>query len=458
VGKNKGATRTRKLERKNTFITEKDLKIKSSGPVRSLNVVKRAALNKNAPPMRAALVGGKPTVFFKAHDAEHAASQNAVASTRMARFLGMEKVIAHNAFANVKDTIGAVSGAVPGVPLYSEEKNKEVKFPWEAGLKKADIPDWLRAGQREERNGKYYEVSKKKYQWVDFSDPKIQKGMSDLQLFDAITGQVDRHAGNIYVDPTTGEVSGIDDDKSFGQGMAADDLAKTDIPGRFYRGLPPLVDEATAERLLDPELVDPTKLPEILARRDVDTLPLTDKQIAEAVRRFDRVKQYLRDLQKAGALVGQNGTSWGDETYQQALANPSHSYLGFQADMLEQVRQAAVNDPELEIVGAPRAPAPPPVPVGLNLAQILQGQQAPPQNVPPVTINQPQPTVVLPPAQGGPVTPPAQNVVQAAQSRLDATRPRLWIGAVPKRRGASDLDAADADTTSSEEADNSTSE
>src|SRR4051794_17611467 len=291
--------------------------------------------------MRAARISGKPTVFFKAHDKEHAASQNAVASTRLARFLGMEDVIAHNAFANVKDTIGAVSGAVPGVPLYSEEKNKEVKFPYEAGLKKADIPDWLRAGQRDERNGKFYEVSKQIYQWVDFKDPEIQRGMSDLQLFDAITGQVDRHAGNIYVDPQTGQVSGIDDDKSFGQGMKAADLEQTDVPGRFYRGLPPLVDLDTAERILDVDLVDPTKLPEILAQRDVDTVPLTDNQIAEAVRRFDRVKQYLRDLQKRGALVGQNGTAWGDETYRQALANPSHSYLGFQADTLEKVRLEA---------------------------------------------------------------------------------------------------------------------
>ena len=52
--------------------------------------------------------------------------------------------------------------------------------------------------------------------------PRIQKGLSDLQLFDAISGQVDRHAGNIYVDPETGTVTGIDDDRAFGQGQKPD--------------------------------------------------------------------------------------------------------------------------------------------------------------------------------------------------------------------------------------------
>ena len=38
----------------------------------------------------------------------------------------------------------------------------------------------------------------------------------DLQLIDALTGQVDRHGGNIFVDPKTGKVTGIDNDAAFG--------------------------------------------------------------------------------------------------------------------------------------------------------------------------------------------------------------------------------------------------
>ena len=447
MGKNKGTTKKKKLTRRATFVRGKHLEVdKTGGPARSLNAVKRAALNADAPPMRAALVDDKPTVFFKPHDADDGASQYAVASTRLARFLKMDEVIAHNAFGKVHNVRGAVSGAVPGSPLFSVERNKEVHRPPE--YSKAETPNWVRDKQLDERDGKFYDVSKKIYQWVDFTDPRIQKGMSDLQLFDAITGQVDRHAGNIFVDPNTGEVSGIDDDKSFGNGMAVNRQADVSFFGGYYRGLPPLVDEDTAQRILD---ADPTQLPEILSAADTDSVPLSDKDIADAVRRFEGVRQYVRDLQKAGALVGQNNTTWNNATYQQAMADSAHSYLGYQAASLEDaIQRSAAGDPMYEVVGAPPpAPAPPPVPVGLNLAQILQGQQAPPGNVP--AINQPPATVVLPPAQRGPDTPPAQGVVRAAQSRLDATRPRLWIGARPTRRGVSELDTADSDTTSSQE-------
>jgi hypothetical protein len=438
VGKNKGTTKTRKLTRKATFVRGKHLTIDRTGaPTRTLNVVKRAALNKDAPPMRAAQVGGKPTVFFKPHHREDAASQYAVASTRLARFLGMDKIIAHNAFAKVHNVFGAVSGAVPGSPLYSEEKNKEVQLT-ETNYSKQDIQDWLRAGQREERNGKYYEVSKQIYQWVDFKDPRIQKGMSDLQLFDAISGQVDRHAGNIYVDPTTGEVSGIDDDKSFGQGVAAAHQANSNIPGRYYRGLPALVDQGTAERIL---ALDPTQLPEMLSARDTDSVPLSDDEIAEAVRRFNGVKQHLRDLQKRGDLIGQNGTSWNQATYDQARAAPTSSYLGFQAEFLENVIPLSANDPKYVILDAPPppppAPPPPPVPVpvGLTLAQALQGQPAHPQNVPPTMINQPPATGLLPPTQQGAITPPTQDASQAASFRLAATRRGPLAYAGPAYRG-----------------------
>src|SRR6185312_4247922 len=199
---------------------------------------------------------------------------------------------------------------------------------------------------------------------------------------------IDRHGGNIFIDPNTGEVSGIDDDKSFGQGRQAASQA-VPLTMAYYRGLPALVDQDTAERILR---LDPTQLPEMLAAFDTDSKPLNDDEIAEAVRRFDGVRQYLRDLQKRGALVGQNGTTWNDATYQQAMADPMNNYLGYQATFLQNAVQQSANDPTVVVVGAPPppppAPAPPPVPVGLTLAQALQGQPAQPQNVPPITINQ----------------------------------------------------------------------
>ncbi len=42
------------------------------------------------------------------------------------------------------------------------------------------------------------------------------EGLIKLQVLDVITGQVDRHPGNYFIDPKTGQVTGIDQDCSFG--------------------------------------------------------------------------------------------------------------------------------------------------------------------------------------------------------------------------------------------------
>jgi len=447
VGKNKGTTKTRTLTRRATFVRGKHLAIDGTGgPARTLNVVKRAALNKDAPPIRAAQVGGKPTVFFKPHSDQNAASQYAVASTRLARFLGMDNLIAHNAFAKVKSVLGAVSGAVPGSQLYSVEKKKEVHRPQE--YSKPETPNWVRDKQLDERDGKFFDVSKKIYQWVDFKDPRVQKGMSDLQLFDAISGQSDRHGGNIFVDPATGEVSGIDDDKSFGKGINAADQATPQTGFSFYRALPALVDEETAKAILK---LDPTNLPEQLLPAETDSKQLTEKEIEEAVRRFVGVQLYLRDLQKKGALVGQNGTSWNQATYDRAMADPTTNYLGYQAEILQNALQQSATDPMIVVVGAPQPPAPPPVPIGVDFAQILQGQPVPQVHVPPITINQPPATGLLPPGQGGPITPPTQDAVQAARARWVAVRPRQLVQVVPQGQATVHADTDESGTTASDE-------
>ena len=198
------------------------------------------------------MVGTDGTVFFKRHS-DDAPSQYAVASTRLARFLGMPDVIAHNAFARIKDVEGAVSGRVPGQPLVSFEFKGRRNFG--PGYRAGPTPrsgegrGAGQAGQQATTRG-----PAAVHQWVDYAEPGIQKGLSDLQLFDAISGQVDRHAGNIYVDAETGTVTGIDDDRAFGQGQNARDVAGQ-RKEQHYRGLPELVDAATADEILarDPD-------------------------------------------------------------------------------------------------------------------------------------------------------------------------------------------------------------
>jgi hypothetical protein len=440
--KTKRKAKTKTLTRKTTFVRGKHLVIDKAGaPVRTLNVVQRATLNPK-PPFEEGGEWGSTKVFFKPHHDEDAASQYAVASTRLARFLGMPNLIARNAFAKVKNVLGVVSGAVPGSPLVWREKNKEVPVP--DGYDRQDIRAWVRAGQREERDGKYYETSKEIHQWVDFKDPRIQKGMSDLQLFDAITGQIDRHGGNIFVDPKTGTVSGIDDDKAFGGGRPAGERQAQPGTGdhQHYRALPPLVDEDTANRIL---ALDPTKLPDVLLSRVNDSRVLTDKEIEDALRRFQGVRQYLRQLKRDGALVGQNRyPSWNDATYQQALQDPAHSYLGDQALEQERVIQLAANDPEFEVVDMPPSPAlsPPPVAAPPPLPpQVMAPQQRPrlwqPARVPPSV-----PSIALPPQPSTLLGPESPRTGEVSPSR--ATAARLAAAWTPRRVQAT-LSAADVD-------------
>lgn len=51
---------------------------------------------------------------------------------------------------------------------------------------------------------------------INLEKPITAEGMLKLQVFDWISGQVDRHPGNYYIDPRSGVVLAIDNDCSFG--------------------------------------------------------------------------------------------------------------------------------------------------------------------------------------------------------------------------------------------------
>jgi len=77
----------------------------------------------------------------------------------------------------------------------------------------------------------------------------------DLEANDYITGQIDRHMGNIFVDPVTKKVTGIDNDLAF------PDYARSQVTGtptareKTVAGLARFLHKDTADRIskLDPE-------------------------------------------------------------------------------------------------------------------------------------------------------------------------------------------------------------
>jgi len=347
----RSAKPTARRRRAATFVRTEDV---SGGAVKALKgtlnpVIRTTLKSGGGRPM----VGADGTVFFKRRS-DDAPAQNAVASTRLARFLGMPDVIAHNAFARIKDVEGAVSGRVPGKPLVSFEYKTKRNFG--PGYSRSDMDELAKAEGSIKRGNTYYKRSAAVHQWVDYADPRIQKGLSDLQLFDAISGQVDRHAGNIHVDAETGTVTGIDDDRAFGQGQNARDVAGQQ-KSQHYRGLPELVDAATADEIL---ARDPDDLREELARRENDLSALTDAEIDDAVLRLETVQAHLRDLQARGKLV----TTWDDDTYRQQGHSSDGSYLGRQVEILADAftgrlaEKGTHKEHKLRVTGTPKGVVP----------------------------------------------------------------------------------------------------
>ena len=90
-------------------------------------------------------------------------------------------------------------------------------------------------------NGKWYR-SKLFPVDIEYGNPVVQKGLSDLQVFDYIIGHADRNSGNwIYEKDNTGNITrvkGIDNDDTFGAKWSPDaSVGEVENPGYSpYRG------------------------------------------------------------------------------------------------------------------------------------------------------------------------------------------------------------------------------
>lgn len=155
---------------------------------------------------------------------------------------------------------------------------------------------------------------------IDLRNPTTQKGLSDLQLFDALTGQMDRRGENILVGPD-GAITGIDEEASFGYGAPYDEgsrelMEDPDLRPRpsteptKYLGLPSRVDEATAEKFL---ALTPDDL---RAHLSVDgPNALKERDLDRAVARLGRIHKHLEELKAGKQLVSE----WGDDTYRASM-------------------------------------------------------------------------------------------------------------------------------------------
>ena len=150
---------------------------------------------------------------------------------------------------------------------------------------------------------------------IDYSDPDIQKGLSDLEAQDYITGQIDRHAGNIFIDPSTKSVRGIDNDLAFPTIDREEMLQDGLLAAKAVRGMPHFMHEDTASKI---EALSPAEL-----RASLENLPippgtpgLEPAAIDGAVERLEKLQAEIKNMRVEGRVVAE----FNNQTFLEARA------------------------------------------------------------------------------------------------------------------------------------------
>lgn len=241
-------------------------------------------------------------------------SSRAVSSSRLDKALGLG-VLSEDVYARHGGKDGSVSSRVKGHALtsnlYEEKAGQHVTDEY-----MKTNPEF---GQKYHRNedGSYNKLSGTAYQWEDVKNPAFQKSMSDLSVLDYLTGQIDRHGGNMFVDPETGKVTGIDNDQSFGK--------TPELGDRHWKGqerswghslggkLPGQVDRKTGEAIL---AMTEEQLRQLLVGEKGDPERLDPEEVKAAITRFRRLQSHIGELEQNGELVDE----WNDETFEKSTS------------------------------------------------------------------------------------------------------------------------------------------
>jgi hypothetical protein len=210
-----------------------------------------------------AMRGGETTGYFKPHERWQANQKYAVGASVLAKQMGWGDLIADAHLAThtvptkgrpASKVSGAVSRAAPGETLVRDVK---------------DHPNQAQPGR---------EIND-----IDLTRSTTQRQLNQLQWFDALIGNVDRHGGNILVDRETGRVTGIDNDQSFAGGFDPDKIYFAKGANHNYLGMPGQIDKATAKKLLK---LNPKRLEKMLDPKKTgdqsfeDELPALNARLA----------------------------------------------------------------------------------------------------------------------------------------------------------------------------------
>lgn len=186
---------------------------------------------------------------------------------------------------------------------------------------------------------------------IDYSRHEVQKGLYDLEVIDYITGQIDRHAGNMFIDPETGEVKGIDNDLCFPRMPREQMIAGLrDARGKVVVNKPLFMHEDTARKI---EELTPEQLRKTLGSLKYpgrgERGKLTPEEIEGAVTRLNEMKQHVRELRESNHLVGPSYElkEFNKATYDEAIRHQRDAFAEEHAnDMVAESRSLdTVQDP-----------------------------------------------------------------------------------------------------------------
>ncbi|HEX2980294.1 MAG TPA: DUF4157 domain-containing protein [Anaerolineaceae bacterium] len=381
--------------------------------------------------------------------------------------LGLDS-LSHEDFVNYgKGKVGAESSEVPGTTVTDNRFDTEItKKEYDLGAKMD--PGKYKVKKTGLFSRKYYKVSGTQFNTHDFTRPQTQQDLANLQLQDAITGQNDRHGGNIRIDPATGRAKGYDNDlvdighdttlqkmknlhkptdgTPFTNEMrakrdAARQMAEAHIDSTWGKkvGLPSHIDEASATRLQG--MKSRAFIADLQRRNPENMRRMTPEQIEELRQRYSVVRRYAkRGLAGGpkGPTIVRGGTGgWNQQTYDAQVGQYAgkqgfdyHSYLQRSVHnynfVQEQGGRTQQGD-ELMMLDNPH---------GAHLPGPQPAKQ-PPQEAPkpPATTVAPPtvaPTTVAPPTVTPPVQKPPESAPTALPPAVDVPKMHPQMG-VPDR-------------------------
>ena len=162
---------------------------------------------------------------------------------------------------------------------------------------------------------------------IDFSTPLMQKRMSWLHCLDLLTGQVDRHTGNIRYQPVYEggvrvgyEPVGIDNDLSFGQHFT--DISEAGLVRMSVQGPkhpPILFDQEVVDNILRKEWPE--------WEEELQACGLGESEIQAAKCRYQQISSAIRCTDSVRVV-----SHWNDTTYRQQIStSPVNSYTAHHA-------------------------------------------------------------------------------------------------------------------------------